>query len=393
MKEATALVKAGYSVKIYGPRLGTDPQVETFSSVQLERLDFWHLRLVAWMKSLRKLSPTQGMFSEANVDTQTDNLNLKERLIDILHQLQDIVHLFTVLWVFCFAGLRYEANIYHAHDVDTLLPATIIGILKGKPVIYDSHEYWYGAKGRAISRGLIRRIERICIPRCSHTFAVNSSIAERMALHYSVPLPTVLMNIPDCIPVGPPQMIENNRPVELLYHGYFQAGRGIETLIKAISLVKEPVHLTLRGYGDVELSLKAQVEALGLQTKVTFAPLVPMQEVVQAASSSQIGILPFSKEIFEFALPNKIFEYMAAGLALIANDLVELRQIVIGYDIGVVCDTESPETLSQVINDLAKDRIRLEQYRSRSWQAHEEYYTWQKHQQVLLNVYANLQVV
>jgi glycosyltransferase involved in cell wall biosynthesis len=392
MKEATVLVRAGYSVKVFGASwLGTESRFESIAGIQMERLDLWHLRLVRWLKSLRNLSATQGMFVETSVDVRP-KIDFRDWLIDLVHQIQDIVHLSTVLWAFVFKGLREKADIYHAHDVDTLLPAVIVGFLKKKPVIYDAHEYWYGARGRAISVGLMKWIERVCIRHCSHTFAVNSSIAESMALHYSVPLPTVLMNVPDCIPAEPPQMMENGHPVELLYHGYFQAGRGVEILVNAISLVKSPVHLTLRGSGDLELSLKSQVEVLGLQDKVSFVPLVPMQEVVRAASSSHIGIFfPYPKELLEFTLPNKIFEYMAAGLALITNDMVEIRKIVIGHNIGVVCKDDSTEALSQVIDELAQDRIRLEQYRSNAWHAYEEFYTWQKHQQVLLNAYRSLQ--
>jgi glycosyltransferase involved in cell wall biosynthesis len=266
-----------------------------------------------------------------------------------------------------------------------------VGWWRKKPVVYDAHEYWYiDRANEPISNSLIRWIERICTPRCSQVFTVNRSIAERMAMHYGIAVPTVLMNVPADVPLQPPTPLQGEQPIELLYHGGYLSNRGLESLLTAMTLVKTPVHLTMRGYGEIESALRAQVESLNLQTKVTFAPPVPMRELCQAAAASQIGIIPYIKPIAEFALPNKIFEYMAAGLALVATDLVEFRNIILGHQLGVVYNPDSVEAIASAIDTLASDRKQLEQSRQRAWQVYHEHYTWKQHQQVLLNVYASL---
>ncbi|MBD1924888.1 glycosyltransferase family 4 protein [Trichocoleus sp. FACHB-90] len=392
MKEATALAQAGYAVQVIGIcRTGTEPVTDIFANVAMQRLDLWHLRLGRLLKARRGRPVTQGLFDNTTSQKQSPRISWRGWLINMLRQVQLLIHLLTVLWVYVFAAGRQQADVYHAHDVDTLLPALVVGWWFKRPVVYDAHEYWYNERrSEFIINAIIRWIERISTPRCAYVFAVNRSIAERMAIHYGITLPTVLMNVPADVPLQPPTPLPDDQPVQLLYHGGYLAQRGIESLITAMNLVKAPVHLTLRGYGNIELALRAQVEALGLQKKITFAPPVPMSELCKAASACHIGIIPYSKQVAEFALPNKIFEYMAAGLALICNDLIEFRNIVIGHKLGIVCNTDFVEAIAQAIDELVSDRSALEQYRQRAWQVYDDYYTWKQHQQVLLDVYSKL---
>jgi glycogen(starch) synthase len=310
-----------------------------------------------------------------------------------VHQVQFVIHVITTLVTFAWTGRQQSADVYHAHDFDTLLPALFLARWRKKPiVVYDSHEYWYNeSRDESISNAIIRFIERVCAPRCAYVFCVSSSIADRMARHYRIPTPTVLMNVPADVALPPPAPMCDGRPIQVLYHGGYLANRGIESLIAAMALVKESVHLTLRGHGDIELTLRKQVEALGLNDRITFAPSVPMRELVRVASASHIGVIPYLRRHAEWALSNKVFEYMAAGLAFLVNDLVEIRRIVVGHEIGIVCDTEEPESIAQAIDHLASDRPQLEKYRQQAWQTYQDHYTWRSHQQVLLHVYAELE--
>jgi glycosyltransferase involved in cell wall biosynthesis len=158
-----------------------------------------------------------------------------------------------------------------------------------------------------------------------------------------------------------------------------------------MALVKAPVHLTLRGYGTIELALRAQVELLGLQTKVTFAPIVPMNQLVKTSTCCHIGIIPFElSSAFYLSLPNKLFEYMAAGLSILTNNLPEIAAIVNKHQIGAIYESDDPMILAQAIDALVSDRKQLEQYRQQAWQVYREHFTWKKHQRVLLDVYAGL---
>jgi glycosyltransferase involved in cell wall biosynthesis len=394
MKEATALAQAGYTVQVIGVCItGTEPVTEVFADVAMQRLDLWHMRLSRWVKARRTRQVTKTSFDITTLQTAQPESSWRDWLIQHLYQVHYAINVLTIFWAYFFAALGQQADVYHAHDVDTLLPALLVGWWRQKPVVYDSHEYWCSKRpNEFISNLLIRWIERLGTPRCTHVFTVNRSIAERIAMHYRIAVPTVLMNVPaDVAPLQPPTPLQDNQPVELLYHGRYFAHRGLEPLITAMTLVKAPVHLTLRGNGTIELALRAQVESLGLQSKVTFAPIVPMNQLVKTSTSCHIGIIPFElSSTFYLSLPNKLFEYMAAGLSILTNNLPEIAAIVNKHQIGAIYDSDDPMILAQAIDELASDRIRLEQYRQRAWRVYHEHFTWKEHQQVLLDVYAGL---
>lgn len=392
MKEAQALNAAGYAVQVIGVcRSGQEQRFENIQNICIYRIDLWSRRFVRWLKQRRGRTVTQSVFSVSTDKASLQGFNWRLRLVSLAHQLQFVLDLFVLFFAFFFIAFRQRADIYHAHDVDMLLAALFLGWLRQRPVIYDSHEYWYNERRHErISNTLIRTIERFGASRCHQVFTVNRSIAERMVAYYDIPMPTVLMNVPADEPAQLPNPLPVDQPVQLLYHGSYMRGRGLEQLISAMTLVQTPVHLTLRGFGDIEQPLRAQVEALSLQHKVTFSPPVAMRELSVKATTSQVGIIPYSKAVAEFALPNKLFEYMAAGLALLTNDLVEFRAIVEGHQLGLVCDASQPIAIARAIDLLASDRSRLEEYRQRAWQAYRQYYTWKAHQKVLLDVYARL---
>jgi glycosyltransferase involved in cell wall biosynthesis len=89
-------------------------------------------------------------------------------------------------------------------------------------------------------------------------------------------------------------------------------------------------------------------------------------------------------------LPNNLFEYMAAGLAILANNLPEIAAVVQEHQLGVIYEDKGPAVLAQAIEQLISDRKGLEGCRQRAWQVYHEHYTWQRHQQVLLTVYEGL---
>ena len=393
MKEATALIQAGYSVQVIGLcRTGTEPVTEVFADVAMQRLNLWHMRLTRWLKARRGRLVTETLFDTTTLPTAQPKSNWRNWLIQYLYQVHYAIDILTVLWTYFFAALGQQADVYQAHDVNTLLPTLLVGWWRQKPVVYDAHEYWYTKwSNKVIINSIIHWIERIGTPRCTHVFTVNHSIAERMAKHYSIAVPTVLMNVPADVPLQAPTLLTDNQPVELLYHGGYLPQRGLESLIAAMALVKAQVHLTLRGYGTIELALRAQVESLGLQTKVTFAPIVPMNQLVKTSTSCHIGIIPFELgSAFYLSLPNKLFEYMAAGLSILTNNLPEIAAIVNKHQIGAIYDSDDPMILAQAIDALVSDRKQLEQYRQQAWQVYREHFTWKKHQRVLLDVYAGL---
>ena len=116
-----------------------------------------------------------------------------------------------------------------------------------------------------------------------------------------------------------------------------------------------------------------------------------MDELPLFTPDATLGVVPFQPVGLNnvFAAPNKLFEYLSARVPVVATDLPELRRMVKGLDIGIVCDTSSPEDLAAAINRLLEDPGRREMMRAREAEL-SAILTWDVESTVLLDLYSNL---
>ena len=150
----------------------------------------------------------------------------------------------------------------------------------------------------------------------------------------------------------------------ILYSGGTGPSRFLEPLIEALPLAPRAV-LVIRGPGvDVFGSHYARIAKLhGVQERVFCLPPVPPEEVIPASAGADAGIwtLPKLCQNFVYALPNKIFEYLAAGLPVLAADYPEVRSVIEKYQAGVCFDPYKPASIAAAINRMAEDP---EEYRT-----------------------------
>ena len=176
----------------------------------------------------------------------------------------------------------------------------------------------------------------------------------------------------------------------VLYQGLFIRSRGLEQLVESARYFKCG-RIVLRGYGDRELEehLRLLVKESRVEDRVSFAPPVPMTDLVRAAAEADIGVAPFLPVCLNsvFCLPNKLFEYMMAGLAIVGSDLPEMREVILGHDLGVVFNPEEPEDIARAINELLTDDARLEKLRGNSLRAAQTIFNWEREGQKLVRLY------
>ncbi len=111
--------------------------------------------------------------------------------------------------------------------------------------------------------------------------------------------------------------------------------------------------------------------------------------LISAATESDIGINPFPVLCTntEFALPNKFFEYMMAGLAIVSSDLTEMRTITDELEIGRVHRPADPEAIAETVEKLTAEPSYLEACRRRAWQAARDHYNWDEARTAFLGAY------
>jgi glycosyltransferase involved in cell wall biosynthesis len=168
----------------------------------------------------------------------------------------------------------------------------------------------------------------------------------------------------------------------LVYAGGFTPNRGLENVVRAMSLL-EGFRLVMVGWGPLEHELRSLAS-----DRVVFLDPVEPDAVVATVAGADIGLVPYLPigRNNELAAPNKLFEYLHAGLAVAASDLPDIRNVLEDKDVGAVFDASSPESIARVLTRLVPRLGELK----RNARASATAYSWESEERVLFGIYASL---
>lgn len=252
-----------------------------------------------------------------------------------------------------------KADLYFSNDLDTLLPNYLISRLRGKEIIYDSHEYFTGVpelEGRSFVKSVWKKIERFCLPKVKKLLTVNESIAQLYADEYGVKM-SVVRNVPRL-----PQLEKAKKREELglpmdmriviLQGAGINVDRGAEETVAAMKHLQDIVLLII-GSGDVVDNLKERVNTEGIGDKVIFKGRLPYVEMMQYTMNADLGIT-FDKDTninYRYSLPNKLFDYIQAGIPVLASRLPEIEKVITKYEVGSFIDNHNPMHIADRITE------------------------------------------
>ena len=222
-----------------------------------------------------------------------------------------------------------------------------------------------------------------------YVFTVNNSIAELYEKEYGVKI-KVLRNFPDAKPLQKTKSkqdlgLPNDKKIVVLQGGGINIDRGAEELLEAIAL-SDQLFLCIVGSGDVIELLKKRSIEKDLLEKVIFTGLLPYNEMMQYTMNADVGVsLDKDTNInHKFSLPNKIFDYVKAGIPVVVSNLKEVAGIVQEFKIGVVCSNHMPNTILKSILEV------LENPSSYKIEEAQKQLIWNNEESVLLSVYNKL---
>ena len=165
--------------------------------------------------------------------------------------------------------------------------------------------------------------------------------------------------------------------------------RGAEELVEAMAFLPN-CFLLIIGGGDVLMTLKQTVERLQLNENVRFLARMPYLEMMQYTQCADLG-LTLDKDTnlnYRFSLPNKLFDYLHAGVPVLASPLPEIKSIIDGYQIGTFISNHQPQTIAQTISNALGNTLQMEKWRANCNKAALEL-NWENEEKKLLKIYAD----
>lgn len=261
------------------------------------------------------------------------------------------------------ARLR-PANLWIANDWHVLPIATRLADELGGVVLYDTHElasseYAQISDWRRHKRPMTMVMEGVHIKRAVAVSSISDGISRRLQQLYSLPeLPTTVRNTSayQKHPFRP-----CGERIQVMYHGVVVEGRGLEMAVQSLALWPKEFYLVYRGpISDAfKEKLLKMASDLGVSDRFELAAPVATSDLISAANTADIGLcVPPGHSLHNIlSLPNKVFEYMMAGLCLALTPLPEHKKLVSAFGVGFVTPGESAEALAKAISSLTREQI------------------------------------
>ena len=154
--------------------------------------------------------------------------------------------------------------------------------------------------------------------------------------------------------------LEKDKKIIVLQGAGINIDRGAEEAVMAMQFV-DNAQLLIIGSGDVIAVLKQMVIDLKLSDKVIFIGKVPFIKLMQYTYLADLG-LTLDKDTnvnYKYSLPNKLFDYIHAGVPVLSSNLIELKNIIGEYEIGDTIDNHEPKHIAEKINSILKEETKL----------------------------------
>ncbi len=282
--------------------------------------------------------------------------------------------------------IQSGANCYFASDLYSLPLAYVAARFRHARLLYDSREL-YSAIAALRRRKLMQRfwsyIERRIIPSAHVVFTVNDALADIIAERYHISKPTTLLNCP------PRQEIQKSDRLRellsipsdkkiILYQGGLQEGRGIFVSLSAIKKIDNAV-LVFLGEGNLRDQIVRTIEQERLHGRVFLLEAAPVSELLHYTAGADIGLCLIENygTSYYHSLPNKLFEYVAAGIPVVASSFPEIRRFVESNGVGICVNPEDKEEVESAVRRILTDPDLYKTLLSNCIETSKRY-TWEK---------------
>ena len=293
---------------------------------------------------------------------------------------------------------RYAPKVFVAHDLPMLPVAKRLATACGARLVYDSHELYSEQEFSGREKRRWADIEARYIGACDAVITVNQLIATELERRYGIAHVHVILNAERSV-----GEVQNTRALHrvfglapeqkvLLMQGGLSAGRHLDVLVDAMAHVHDrSIVLVVLGDGLLQTQLQARARSAATAGRVCFHPAVPQKELLSFTAAADAGVIPYQATCLNnyYCTPNKLFEFIAAGIPILGSDLPEIRRLVVGQQIGMVGNMQSAMDMAALIDAFFSDARRLSAWRDNLLVTRQSV-CWQVEEKKLLKIYRAL---
>jgi glycosyltransferase involved in cell wall biosynthesis len=299
----------------------------------------------------------------------------------------------------CRAAFQLAADVYHIHDPELLVLGLALRVA-GKRVVYDIHE---DLPRTVLMKAYVPKILRkplLWLVECVENAAARSmsglitatpSLADRFgSIHHNT---VVVNNFVIVEEFSPPASSEwKKRDSAVAYYGGISEERGIQEMVAAMELIPTTLHLKLELGGCFYVKeQEANLVATPYWKHVNWHGELDRGGIASLLNRVQVGLVVLHPdEAYLTSLPTKLFEYMAAGIPVVASDFPLWRNIIQDADCGLLVDPLNVRAIADAIEHLIRNPAEAEAMGQRGRNAAERHFNWANEEQVLLSFYSSL---
>ena len=304
-----------------------------------------------------------------------------------------------------FRLLFQKADIILGNDLDVMPGTWLAAMVKRTPLIYDTHEYYTAMAGldnKPFIRKFWKKVETFIFARIKHIYTICESFCELYEMDYHKQLVAV-RNVPylhfsedhghvDILGKIDAQIPKNK--FLLIFQGAgINPHRGAEELVLAMQwLDPEKFHLLIVGGGDVFPQVLALIDKHSLKDRITTIPRQPFGLLRHITQQADLGLsLDKAENInHKFGLPNKIFDYLHAGVPVLVSRLIELEKIVNTYQVGDFVENHDPAHIAARIQSVAGDPEKLKTWKLNTERVRQEL-NWENEGRIVLSIFKQVE--
>ena len=268
---------------------------------------------------------------------------------------------------------KTNADLYFAEDLYTLPFVTAIAKLKRAKVYYNSRELYAflgGLRNRPFLQSIVTRVEKFFITKVDLVLTTGEMDSEFIEKFYGIKNTLVIRNIP--LLQTPTAKIDfrklYNIPEDkliLLYQGVLLEGRGVPMIMRTMVKLTKTV-LVILGDGEQKNNFQKLAQQLNISERVFYAGTIGQRELINYTAGGDVGLSLIENISVSYyhALPNKLFEYIMAGLPVLCSDLPQMKKIVEEYKVGESISVENENNIYFTLKRWSESPELLKSYRN-----------------------------